>query len=101
MPPVISPPARTHATAFSGPDAGVHLLNEVARFSPAEIILNDAAARDAALQVLTEDKLSCHREIRETDGPAAGPASPPNSGNRPFRTSLPIITLLSWPWAIS
>ena len=62
---------QTHATAFSGPDAGVHLLNEVARFSPAEIILNDAAARDAALQVLTEDKLSCHREIRETDGPAA------------------------------
>ena len=62
---------QTHATAFSGPDAGVHLLNKVARFSPAEIILNDAAARDAALQVLTEDKLSCHREIRETDGPAA------------------------------
>ena len=49
---------QTHATAFSGPDAAVHLLNEVARFSPAEIILNDAAAQDAALQVLTEDKLS-------------------------------------------
>ena len=28
---------QTHATAFSGPDAAVHLLNEVARFSPAEI----------------------------------------------------------------
>ena len=62
---------QTHATAFSGPDAAVHLLNEVARFSPAEIILNDAAAQDAALQVLTEDKLSCHREIRGIDGPAA------------------------------
>ena len=62
---------QTHATDFSGPDAAVHLLNEVARFSPAEIILNDAAAQDAALQVLTEDKLSCHREIRGIDGPAA------------------------------
>ena len=45
---------QTHATAFSGPDAGVHLLNEVARFSPAEIILNDTAAQDAALRMLTE-----------------------------------------------
>ena len=62
---------QTHATAFSGPDAGVHLLNEVARFSPAEIILNDTAAQDAALRMLTENKLSCHREIREIDGPAA------------------------------
>ena len=62
---------QTHATAFSGPDAGVHLLNEVARFSPAEIILNDIAAQDAALRMLTENKLSCHREIREIDGPAA------------------------------
>ena len=62
---------QTHATAFSGSDAGVHLLNEVARFSPAEIILNDTAAQDAALRMLTENKLSCHREIREIDGPAA------------------------------
>ena len=62
---------QTHTTAFSGSDAGVHLLNEVARFSPAEIILNDTAAQDAALRMLTENKLSCHREIREIDGPAA------------------------------
>ena len=62
---------QTHATDFSGPDAAVHLLNEVARFSPAEIILNGEAAGHAALRVLTEDKLSCHREVRETEEPAA------------------------------
>ena len=58
---------KTHATAFSGPDAAVHLLNEVARFSPAEIILNEQAAQNAALRVLTEEKLSCHREVRQTE----------------------------------
>ena len=57
---------QTHATAFFGRDAAVHMLNEAARFSPAEIIMNPAAAEDAALRMLTENKLSCHREIRET-----------------------------------
>ena len=57
---------KTHATAFSGKDAAVHMLNEVARFSPAEIIMNETAAEDAALTTLTQSKLSCHREVRGT-----------------------------------
>lgn len=62
---------KTHATAFSGSDAVTHLLNEIGRFSPAEVILNAEAAADHALQFLTENKLSCHREVRETTDAAA------------------------------
>lgn len=62
---------KTHATAFSGSDAVTHLLNEIGRFSPAEVILNAETAADHALQFLTENKLSCHREVRETTDAAA------------------------------
>lgn len=62
---------KTHATAFEGSDAATHLVNEIGRFSPAEVIINTEAAENRALQFLTENKLSCHREVRQTSVEAA------------------------------
>ena len=55
---------KTLATAFSGPEQVQHVINELGRFSPAEVIMNTAAAEDAALNDFLRDRLNCHRERR-------------------------------------
>lgn len=55
---------KTLATAFSGPERVQHVINELGRFCPAEVILNTAAAEDAALNDFLRDRLNCHRERR-------------------------------------
>ena len=53
---------KTHATAFSGKDRLVHLLNEVGRFSPAEAVLNETAFFEETLHELLENRFRCHME---------------------------------------
>ena len=55
---------KTLATAFAGPERVQHVINELGRFCPAEVILNTAAAEDAALNDFLRDRLNCHRERR-------------------------------------
>ena len=54
---------KTLATAFAGEDRVQHLINELGRFSPAEVFLNTAASEDAALQEFLQGRLHCHREL--------------------------------------
>ncbi|MBR7146320.1 MAG: DNA mismatch repair protein MutS, partial [Oscillospiraceae bacterium] len=49
----------THVTAFEGAERTEHLKNELARFSPAEAILNDGAYGNAEVTELLRDKLGC------------------------------------------
>ena len=53
---------KAHATAFSGPERVKQLINELARFSPAEAVVNEAAFFDEALHAFLQDKLNCHLE---------------------------------------
>ena len=53
---------KTLATAFAGPDRVQHVVNELARFSPAEVYLNRAAAEEPMLSGVLRDRLHCHRE---------------------------------------
>ncbi len=55
---------RTHATAFEGAECVSHLLNELGRFAPAEVVLNQEAAANDDLCRLTEERMTCHREVR-------------------------------------
>lgn len=38
------------------------LINELARFSPAEAVVNEAAFFDETLHTFLQDKLNCHLE---------------------------------------
>ena len=53
---------KTLATAFSGPERISHVINELGRFAPAEIVMNTAAAEDTSLNTFLRDRLTCHRE---------------------------------------
>ena len=53
---------KAHATAFSGPERVKQLINELARFSPAEAVVNEAAFFDEMLHTFLQDKLNCHLE---------------------------------------
>ena len=53
---------KAHATAFSGPERVKQLINELARFSPAEAVVNEAAFFDETLHTFLQDKLNCHLE---------------------------------------
>ena len=53
---------KAHATAFSGPERVKQLINELARFSPAEAVVNKAAFFDETLHTFLQDKLNCHLE---------------------------------------
>ena len=53
---------KAHATAFSGPERVKQLINELARFSPAEAVVNEAAFSDETLHTFLQDKLNCHLE---------------------------------------
>ncbi len=46
-------------TAFSGSDAEEHLLNELGRFSPREVVLSDGAFSNAALTGFLQHRLDC------------------------------------------
>ena len=54
---------KTLATAFPLP-ARQHLINELGRFSPAEVLLNEAAAGDPAISSFLQEKIGCHIERR-------------------------------------
>ena len=47
------------AAAFAGPDAPGHMLNELVRYSPAEVLLNPAAAENKELRTLLTKRLRC------------------------------------------
>ena len=53
---------KAHATAFSGPERVKQLINELARFSPAEAVVNEAAFFEETLHTFLKDKLNCHLE---------------------------------------
>ncbi len=53
---------RAHLTAFSGKERVEHLVNELGRFSPAEAVLNDAAASEAELTAVLRGKFGCRLE---------------------------------------
>ena len=53
---------KAHATAFSGPERVKQLINELARFSPAEAVVNEAAFFDETRHTFLQDKLNCHLE---------------------------------------
>ncbi len=62
---------RTHATAFEGAECVSHLLNELGRFAPAEVVLNQEAAANDDLCRLTEERMTCHREVRPMNSSSA------------------------------
>lgn len=41
------------------PDCDRHIVNELARFSPSEVILNGGASQDSAIREFVSDKLNC------------------------------------------
>ena len=55
----------THVTAFSGDERVEHLVNELARFMPAEAVVNEGAYQNAALWELLRQKLGCAVENGE------------------------------------
>ena len=56
---------KTLATAFAGPERVRHAVNELGRFSPAEVVMNRPAAEDMALREFLQSRLHCHRELGE------------------------------------
>ena len=53
---------KTHATAFSGPEALGHVCNELGRFSPAEAVLSAGAFGHRELVDLLREKFNCRAE---------------------------------------
>ena len=47
------------AAEFRGENASAHLVNELVRYSPAEVLLNEAAAADRELRLLLTKRLRC------------------------------------------
>ena len=58
------------AAEFSGPDAMGHILNELVRYSPAEAIINSAAAENHELGALLTKRIRC---LCQTDEPTFEP----------------------------
>ena len=56
---------KTHVTGFTGADAALHAENELGRFSPREAVLDQGAARDAAIRELLVKKLNCLTQTLE------------------------------------
>ncbi len=50
---------KAHVTGFSGGDALLHAMNELARFAPREAVLNRGAAGEKQLIELLREKLGC------------------------------------------
>lgn len=54
-----------HVCQLTGTDIRARLINELARFSPREVLLNDTAVNDAALVTFLTDRLSVQPEQLE------------------------------------
>ncbi len=55
---------KTLATAFGGKERTAHIINEICRFSPAEIIMNYAASEQADLASFLSERTNCYCEVR-------------------------------------
>ena len=53
---------RAQVTYFTGADRVRGLVNELGRFAPAEVVLNDAAFNDPDLTTALTERFPCHRE---------------------------------------
>ncbi len=53
---------RAQVTCFTGNDRVRSLINELARFTPAEVVMNDTAFQNGALTAALTDRIPCHRE---------------------------------------
>ena len=53
-----------HLTQLSGDDLPLRVANEIGRFSPSEILVNDAAANCKELKEFVDRRLNGHMEIR-------------------------------------
>ncbi|MBU5625823.1 DNA mismatch repair protein MutS [Oscillibacter sp. MSJ-2] len=53
---------KTHLTSCSGRERIEHVINEIGRFSPAEAILNDAAASEGQLTETLRERFHCRVE---------------------------------------
>ena len=53
-----------HLTQLSGDDLSLRVANEIGRFSPSEILVNDAAAHCRELKEFVDRRLNGHVEIR-------------------------------------
>ena len=53
-----------HLTQLSGEDLSLRVSNELARFSPSEILANRNAAEDASLREFVDRRLNGHLEVR-------------------------------------
>ncbi|MBR5571658.1 MAG: DNA mismatch repair protein MutS [Oscillospiraceae bacterium] len=53
---------KAHATAFAGPERTAQLQNELARFAPAEAVMNEGAYFHEGLRTFLTDKLNCYGE---------------------------------------
>ena len=47
------------AAEFPGPEAGEHLVNELVRYAPSEVLLNEAAAADDGIRSLLLKRMKC------------------------------------------
>lgn len=67
-----------YATACSGEDCLTHLMNELGRFEPREVVLSPEAWENTALSQAMELKLDCRREfgsVKRFDYVVAGTAA--------------------------
>ncbi len=67
-----------YATACSGEDCLIHLMNELGRFEPREVVLSPEAWENTALSQAMELKLDCRREfgsVKRFDYVVAGTAA--------------------------
>ena len=67
-----------YATACSGEDCQTHLMNELGRFEPREVVLSPEAWENTALSQAMELKLDCRREfgsVKRFDYVVAGTAA--------------------------
>ena len=53
---------QAQVTVFTGEQRMTGLLNELGRFAPAEVVLNERAYRDKTLTAALENRFSCRRE---------------------------------------
>ena len=53
---------QAQVTVFTGEQRMTGLLNELGRFAPAEVVLNERAYRDETLTAALENRFSCRRE---------------------------------------
>ena len=55
---------KTLATAAVGAEATLHIINELSRFAPAEVIMNYKASEDKALAAFLSERTGCSCDVR-------------------------------------